>query len=99
MLAFVFAINSLLVCAVTSMVQCRDADSGVTYISEFILLCKRGAHTWVLPWLCVAAFEALLLVQLGWMYGVVSAWCASRVNSTSWEVTCIARSHVPCLAG
>jgi hypothetical protein len=78
MLAFVFAINSLLVCAVTSMVQCRAADSGVTYISEFILLCKRGAHTWVLPWLCVAAFAALLLVQLGWMYGVASAWCASR---------------------
>lgn len=72
MLGFVFAINSLLVCAVTSMVQFRDADSGVAYISEFILLCKRGAHTWLLPWLCVVAFAARVLVKLGWMYRVAS---------------------------
>ena len=85
MLALFFAIDSLLVCAFTSMAQCRARDGGVVYISEFIMLCKQGSLTWVLPWLCVAAFAALVFVQMGWMYGVAAAWLAASAGEPSAE--------------
>lgn len=83
MLALFFAIDSLLVCAFTSMAQCRARDGGVVYISEFIVLCKQGSLTWVLPWLCVAAFAALVFVKMGWMYGVAAAWLAASAGEPS----------------
>jgi len=81
MLGLFFTIDSLLVCAFTSMAQCRVKDGGVVYISEFIMLCKQGAHTWLLPWVCVAAFTALMFVQMGWMYGVARAWYAASIDA------------------
>ena len=43
----------------------KTGVSGVVYISEFIMLCKQGSLTWLLPWLCVAAFAALVFVKMG----------------------------------
>ena len=42
--------------------ECGD----VSYISEVMLLCKRGAHAFV-PWMCFGAFTVLVLVELVWM--------------------------------
>lgn len=81
MLALFFAIDSLLVCSFTSMAQCRVRDGGVVYISEFILLCKQGTYTWILPWLSVAAFGALLFVKMAWMYQVAVAWHAASTGA------------------
>lgn len=83
MLGLFFAIDSLLVCSFTSMAQCRVADGGDIYISEFILMCKQGTHTWLLPWLCVAAFAALVFVKMGWMYGIAVAWEAASVDTAN----------------
>ena len=83
MFALFFAIDSLLVCAFTSMAQCRVRENGFVYISEFILLCKQGAHTWVLPWVCVLAFAALVFVQMRWMFQVALAWRAASAAETS----------------
>ena len=48
----------------------------MVYINEYILLCKRGDSTWVLPWSCVSAFGALVFVQLRQMRDVAAAWFA-----------------------
>lgn len=61
-------IDSLLVCAVASLTQCAESGDA-PYINELMLLCKRGGAVFV-PWLCLAAFSALVLVQLTWMQRV-----------------------------
>lgn len=72
MLVWAFLINSVLVCAVTSLGQCA-ARGDVPYISEVMLLCKRGGQAFV-PWLCFGAFAALVVVQLAWMERVACRW-------------------------
>ena len=81
MLLLAFAINSVLVCSVVSLAQCATSG-GVPYISEVMLLCKRGVHAFV-PWLCFAAFAMLVVVQLAWMERVARKWrrwCAYSVD-------------------
>ena len=72
MLLWVFVINSVLVCAITSLGQCAVSD-GVPYISELILLCKRGGQAFV-PWLSFGAFVAVVVIQLFWMERVARVW-------------------------
>jgi hypothetical protein len=72
MLLMVFAVNSVLVCSVASLAQCAEGGS-TPYISEVMLLCKRGGHAFV-PWLCFFAFAAMVLVQLAWMERAATAW-------------------------
>jgi len=74
MLGIGFAIDSALVCVVSSLLACGDGSEGVAYISEYILLCKRGGVTQALPWACVAAFGALVFVQLRQMRDAAAAW-------------------------
>ena len=81
MLLWAFVINSVLICSVVSLAQCSTGD-GVPYISEVMLLCKRGVHAFV-PWLCFVAFAALVVVQLSWMEHVAREWrkwCAYSVE-------------------
>jgi len=67
------AMDAVLLALLTSMTVCVPRGDDVAYISEFILQCKRDAHTRFLPWLCVAAFAAVMLVQLVWMHEVAAA--------------------------
>jgi hypothetical protein len=73
MLLAAFVIDSLLVCAVASLAQCMERGDA-PYISELMLLCKRGGHAFV-PWLCLAAFVGLI-VQLVWMQSAAKRWRA-----------------------
>jgi hypothetical protein len=65
--------DAVLLGLLLSLTVCVRRGDDVAYISEFILQCKRDAHTRVLPWLCVAAFAAVVLVQFRWMNAVAAA--------------------------
>ncbi len=83
MILWVFVLNSVLVCAVTSLVQCAEPGD-VAYISEMMLLCKRGEHAFV-PWLCFLAFAAIVFVQLTWMEQVATVWFRVQVFCERFE--------------
>jgi hypothetical protein len=77
MLALTFAINTVLVCSVTSLARCAERGD-VPYISEVMLLCKQGGHGFV-PWVCFFAFATMVLVQLTWMEQVATLWLRTQV--------------------
>ena len=79
MLGFAFVVDSVLVCAVASLAQCAERGDA-PYISELMLLCKRGGHAF-LPWLCLAAF-VLLIAQLARMQCAARTWRALCVQGT-----------------
>jgi hypothetical protein len=72
MLGPALVIDSVLVCAVASLAQCAESG-GAPYISELMLLCKRGGAAFV-PWLSLAAFTAFVLVQLVAMQRAAVRW-------------------------
>jgi hypothetical protein len=82
MLLYFLAIDSVLVCLVTSLVQCGTRSGCPPCISEFMLQCSQGAHTWLLPWACAVAYAVLVFVQLGWMHGVAVAWRTRQEGAT-----------------
>ena len=64
------ALDAVLLCLVTGLSGCARGGDEFTFVSEFILLCKRGAGTVFLPWLCWVVFVAVMWFQLPWMFEV-----------------------------
>jgi hypothetical protein len=77
MLVWALAINTVLVCSVTSLAQCAERGD-VPYISEVMLLCKREGRAFV-PWVCFFAFAAMVMVQLTWMEQAATVWFRTQV--------------------
>ena len=70
-------IDAFLVSSTVSLALCANgANRGesVAYISELIVQCKQATQTRFIPWVCVAAFAAVVFVQMRWMHGVSAAW-------------------------
>ena len=78
-------LDAVLLCLVTGLSGCAQRGDEVTFVSEFILLCKRNAATAVLPWLCLVAFAAVVLVQLPVMFDD-ARYAASQSTTNSIEI-------------
>lgn len=89
-------LDAVLLCLVAGLSGCARRGDEVTFVSEFILLCKRGAGTVALPWLCLVVFAAVVLVQLPWMFGVAqrherqSSESEAQKTQTAYESTAYA---------
>ena len=53
-----------------SMISCGSGSGNAAYVSEWMYQCNHSARLWVLPWLVLALFVAVVFWQLAWMYRV-----------------------------
>ena len=81
MIMWYVLLDAALVGSTMSLSACAQRGEDVAYISEFILQCKRGAATSFIPWLCVAVFSGVVVVQLWWMFRVAAA-CLLQSSAT-----------------
>lgn len=53
-----------------SMIACMDGSGDAAYVSEWMYQCNHRARLWVLPWIVLVLFAAVVFWQLAWMYRV-----------------------------